>query len=207
MSASFCWLQLVCFLSINNWYADDMKMIFTSSCCLQISGGCPINKSSHPNLTLSRARSQWRCLAFSKTTILDTQAICQIKHHKEAFQSSRGGKLSFSLSCKVLETWHASLSRAVLAADWQTCEISRGCTGAQRSVYACDPLSFFSYEQLVCVLKEECSHIKVKKEAPRLSVCVLWGYHTCRMCCIKHDPLKKSSHIQSGFVGVKSRKA
>lgn len=47
-------------------------------------------------------RPQGGCLAFSKTTILDAQPICQIKHHKEAFQRNDGGKLSLCVSAQSL---------------------------------------------------------------------------------------------------------
>lgn len=150
-------------------------------------------------------RSQWRCLAFSTTTILDTQPICQIKHHKEAFQYNGRGKLSLFLSCKVLGNV-TCLLKSMCFGCWLTdlwnIQGLYGRTGKRLCVW---PTVRFPYGQPVCPIQQECSHRppktritkkeKKKKRFHSISVDVLWGYHTCRMCWIrkkKRPPKKKT---------------
>lgn len=164
--------------------------------------------------TPASLRAQWRCLAFSKTTILDTQPICQIKHHKESFQSNRGGKLSLFLSCKVLGNV-TCLLKSVCLGCWLTDLWNiQGCYGRTEKRLCVWPTVLFPHGQPECPAPRMFTQTpktritkKKKKERPHISVGVLWGYHTCRMCWIKNRPPKNLPHSESGIVGVKSRKA
>lgn len=185
----------------------DMQMIWRWSSraagYFKMSGVWPVNKSSHPNLSalsmkmlglLQDNYSRHSTNMSNKTS----QRVFSVQPRRETFiipllQSL--GDVTCLLKSRCIGCWLTDL--------WN---IQGWYMGAQRSVYV--PLSF-SFLDSLHVLKHECSHRPQnsynKKSIP---VGVLWGYHTCRMCWIKKPPTpQKTSHILSGIVGVKSRKA
>lgn len=127
------------------------------------------------------------------------------------------GNFHYSSPCKVVETWHASLSGGVWGC-WVTRLVKHpgvcGHRGASICVSYCPvpPYGQGCSRNVHTDPPKTCRTKKGGKKRFHIYQWVfLWGYHTCRMCWVKkkthtHRP-QKTSHILSGIVGVKSRKA
>lgn len=131
----------------------DMQMIWRC-CCLKISGLRSINKWLRPNL----CAFSMKMLGLLQDNYSRPSTNMSNKTSQRGFSLQRQrGNFHYASPAKSRGTWHASLSRCVLPAGWQTCEISRVCVGARGSVCVCDPLSVSFMDSPVRLIQQECS--------------------------------------------------
>lgn len=129
-------------------------MIFKSSCCLKISGVCPINKSSHPNLPALSMRmlgllqdnySRHSTNMSNKTS----QRVFSVQPRRETFiiplLQSRGD-VTCLLKSRCFGCWLTDL--------WNI----QGWYGRTEKRLCVWPTVLFPLMDSLCVLQQECSH-------------------------------------------------